>query len=242
MATSTILSLLALSSYAMAQQQGSSTVLTLPFYGYDSVSLVASVVSANKDATTLALSCAPIYSTADSDCGLFPYQTLTIGPSTYNMYMSDEGFTGTQACQTSASPVTCSESAAGSSANFPGSSTTTYGGTDVTSFAVTVTGGVEKLGGAAAAAATTTSGGSSVATGTAASTGAAATTLSGTAKATTTSTATASGSHGSASSGSATGSSTSSAAAVHSSGAAVVNGVSGGIVAAVAGGLGLLAW
>ena len=219
-------------SMAFAQQQESSTVLTLPFYGYDSVSIVGSVVSADKAATTLALACA----TMDSDCGLFPLQTLTFGPSTYNMDMSDGGFTGTQDCKTSVTPAVCMESASGSEANFPGSSTTTYAGTDVTSFPVTITAGLEKLG--AAGAGKTTSGGSATSTDSA-STGAAVTVLSGTAKAT--STGSAGSSEGSSSTGSSTASTTASASAAASSGAAVVNGASGGVLGAAAAAVGCVA-
>lgn len=222
----TIAAGLALSaSMAFAQQQGSSTVLTLPFYGYDSVSIVGSVVSADKAATTLALACA----TMDSDCGLFPLQTLTFGPSTYKMDMSDGGFTGTQDCKTSATPAICMESASGSEANFPGSSTTSYEGTDVTSFPVTVTGGLEKLSGAGAG--KTTSAASSTQT-ESASTGAAVTVLSGTAKAT--STGGAGSSEGSSSTGSSTGSATSSASSAASSGVAAMKGVSSGVLGAAA--------
>lgn len=144
MASLQALMLLATPLLAQAQQ---STVLTLPFYGYDSQPIVASVVSANSAATTLALACRP--GTDGSDCGLFPAQTLTVGPSTYNMFMGEgTAFTGTQMCSTQGTTAAvCMESAGGSEANFPGSSTTSYEGTDVAVFGVTVTAGADRLGG-----------------------------------------------------------------------------------------------
>jgi hypothetical protein len=150
MATSLVLSTLL--GLALAQQ----TTLNLPFLGYDGVGFVASVVSAKPDATVFALNCPP----HSGDCGLFPYHTLTYGPSTYKMDMSapGEGFTMTQDCMLASSSAVCKESASGSEANFPGSSTETYEGTDMGNAAVTVTTGSDKL--AAAAKVTPTGGGS----------------------------------------------------------------------------------
>lgn len=124
-------------SVAMAQR-----TLTVPNVGGDANSIAASVVTANNDATTLALACLP-----SDDCGLFPAQTLVVGPSTYNVDMSDPNtdFTATQDCVIAASSAVCKETAGGSEANFPGSSTETYEGTDVGSLTVTVTAGTEKL-------------------------------------------------------------------------------------------------
>ncbi|KAF2262196.1 hypothetical protein CC78DRAFT_569996 [Lojkania enalia] len=130
---------------AQQQQQQQTTTLTLPFYAYDQMPIAASILAAAPSATTLELSCAP--GTDGSDCGLFPYQTLTIGPSTYHMDMSvpGDGFTGTQDCSRSAGSAVCVESAGGQEANFPGKSTETYGASDVASLAVTVTAGAELL-------------------------------------------------------------------------------------------------
>lgn len=144
-------------SLTMAQ----TTTLTLPFLGYDDTPIVASIVGANSAATTLQLACPD--GTDASDCGLFPYQTLTYGPSTYKMDMSapGDGFTMTQDCSIADSSAVCKESAGGSEANFPGSSTETYAGDEdmaLTSLPVTVTKGAEKL--TASAAATPTGSGS----------------------------------------------------------------------------------
>ncbi|KAF7194111.1 hypothetical protein HII31_04632 [Pseudocercospora fuligena] len=137
------------------------STLTLPFYGYDQQSVVGSVVSVSNQVTTIQLACPE--GTDGSDCGLFPYQTLTVRPSTYNMFMSapDGAFVGTQQC----SATVCTESNGGSEANFPGSSVTTYDPSDVASLPVTVTAGADQLGSGGAAA--TTTGGSEGATSTA---------------------------------------------------------------------------
>ncbi|KAF2765578.1 hypothetical protein EJ03DRAFT_354720 [Teratosphaeria nubilosa] len=146
----------------------SSTVVTLPFYGVGSQAVDASVITVSDSVTQFALACPTTLTDYDNDCGLFPYQTLTYGPSTYNMYMSDEGFTGTQDCQVATATATtdgetgtavaavCAESAAGSEANFPGSSTATYAGTDIAQIPVAMTAGAEKLGASAGASASTT--------------------------------------------------------------------------------------
>ncbi|KAK4560874.1 hypothetical protein LTR86_005454 [Recurvomyces mirabilis] len=140
----------ALASTAVAQN--SSSVLTIPFYGYDQQSIVGSVVATSAGVSTIALACAP--GTDGNDCGLFPYETLTIGPSTYNIYMSDDQFTGTQMCDTAG---VCTESAAGASANFPGMSTTSYAANETANIPVTITAGAALLAGSAPA--TATSGG-----------------------------------------------------------------------------------
>jgi hypothetical protein len=170
--------MLAIAGRGLAQ---STTTITLPFYGYDQQSIDASILGVTRGATTMALACDTHISDYANNCGLFPYQTLTYGPSTYNMYMSDDGFTGTQDCKqavatastdgqlATATAGVCAEWNTGSSANFPGSSTTTY---DVTNLAVTVTAGAQLLkgsGGASASASATA--GSSTSTGSGASSG-----------------------------------------------------------------------
>jgi hypothetical protein len=127
------------------------STLSIPFYGYDNMPIVASVVAANPSATTLQLACSQ--GTDASDCGLFPYQTLIYGPSTYHMDMSIDGdaFTMTQDCSRAASTASCAESASGSEANDPGASTATYAAEDLTTLPVTVTSGAEKLGASAQA-------------------------------------------------------------------------------------------
>jgi hypothetical protein len=128
------------------------TTLTVPFVGYDDASFAASVVSVNSAATTIALAC------PSSECGLFPQHTLVFGTSTYNVDMSDPNtdFTATQDCVIAASSAVCKETAGGSEANFPGSSTVTYEASEIESLIVTVTKGAEKLSGNAEATATGT--------------------------------------------------------------------------------------
>jgi hypothetical protein len=129
---------------------GTTTTVSIPWIGEDPdvgsmflTDIQASVVAANPTATTLSLGCAP-----DQDCGLFPAETLIYGPSTYNIYMGDPSpdsdFTATMDCVIAKSAV-CKESAAGTEANFPGSSTTTYEAESVGTFGVLVTAGLERL-------------------------------------------------------------------------------------------------
>jgi hypothetical protein len=140
---------------ALGLSQATTTILEIP--GMDEKdgsreepTLYASVVSANPTATTLALACL-------DDCGLFPAQTLTYGASTWKMDMSvpgDGAFTMTQDCAFAESTAVCKESASGSEANFPGSSTETYSWTGYASIVVTVTEGVGMLGAEATGTAT----------------------------------------------------------------------------------------
>jgi hypothetical protein len=73
--------LISLLSLAKAQ----TTIITLPFIGYDNQPIAASIVGANHDATTLSLAC--VLGTDSNDCGLFPTQIMVVGPSMYNMNM-----------------------------------------------------------------------------------------------------------------------------------------------------------
>jgi hypothetical protein len=138
-------------SLAAAQQ---TRTITIPNVGGDSDSVAASVVTAASGATTLELHC------VESPCGLFPAHTLVYGPSTYNMDMSDPDtdFTATMDCDLASSTAVCRETAGGSEANFPGSSTTSYD--DIGSATITITAGADKLvqtGSASSAAASQTS-------------------------------------------------------------------------------------
>ncbi|KAL5422693.1 hypothetical protein PMIN06_008611 [Paraphaeosphaeria minitans] len=142
-----LLTISTLLSVALAQTK----TVTLPFIGYDDTTIYASVISAKPSETVFALACAP-----STDCGLFPQQLLTYGPSTYVMDMSepgDEDFTATADCSIGMATAVCKESASGSEANFPGSSTETY--SNITHLPVIVTAGADKL--SASAAATPTS-------------------------------------------------------------------------------------
>ncbi|PPJ50095.1 hypothetical protein CBER1_05068 [Cercospora berteroae] len=132
-----ITTLLSIIPLAMSQ---TTTTLQLPFYGYDTFSVDASILSVQNSLTTMTLACP----SSAEECGLFPTQILTYGPSSYRMTMGAEAdFTGYQECNVAQS--VCTESAGGPGANFSGMSTTTYD--DAETFAVTVTGGVEKLSG-----------------------------------------------------------------------------------------------
>jgi len=216
---------LALATATIAQQ----TTLSIPFFGYDNMPIDASIVAVQNHVTTMALKCAP--GTDSSDCGLAFYQTLIIGPSTYNMNLNEgTEFTMTQDCtiHSAQSTAVCAESAGGSGANFPGSSTTTYNGTDYTVIPVTATAGVTALGSNSAPATTATTTASSSSE-----------TSSGTTGAVTSSaptvgqSATSHGASSTSSTSSATGSRTSSASASPSTGAAAPTGFSGGSVGVV---------
>ncbi|KAF9691529.1 hypothetical protein EKO04_010516 [Ascochyta lentis] len=123
---------------ATAQQD---YTMTVPYVFGDANSIAASVVGANKDATTFALAC------VSAECGLFPKNILVVGPSTYNVDMSDPNtdFTATQDCVLASTSAVCKETAGGSEANFPGSSTETYEGTEIGKLTLTVTAGTDKL-------------------------------------------------------------------------------------------------
>lgn len=136
-------------SLVAAQNKASTTTVSIPWIdgdvGAGSVltDMFASIISANPTATTMSLQCAPT-----ADCGLFPAEVLVFGPSTYNINMGDptpgSDFTATQDCVIASSAV-CMESASGTEANFPGSSTETYDADSVATVRLVVTAGVEKL-------------------------------------------------------------------------------------------------
>ncbi|EME47639.1 hypothetical protein DOTSEDRAFT_114740, partial [Dothistroma septosporum NZE10] len=156
-----------------------SSVLQIPFYGYDTQAIDASIVSVSDSATTLQLACPP--GTDSSDCGLFPSQTLIFGPSTYSMNLgvgSAEAFTGTQDCsRQGTTSAVCTESNGGNEANDPGMSTTSYESSDIAVLPVTVTAGEEKLGASAGVGAGGMASASATATATATATGTGSATL-----------------------------------------------------------------
>jgi hypothetical protein len=141
--------LILVSLISLVAAQKDPATMAVPWIGINSdvgsvfTDMYASVVTANPTATTLALACAP-----SIDCGLFPAQTLVFGPSTYNINMGDPNpesdFTATMDCVIAKSAV-CKETAGGTEANFPGSSTTTYDAESVGTFGLLITAGVEKL-------------------------------------------------------------------------------------------------
>ncbi|KAI8941679.1 hypothetical protein NX059_002889 [Plenodomus lindquistii] len=143
-----------LSTFTLAQDAIST--LSVPFIGWypesefgDAIArLEGSVVSANAQATTVELTCA-----SKGSCALFPKETIVYGPSTYNIDMSDPStdFTATIDCALGSPWITCKETAGGSEANFPGSSTTSYEASSLTQVPVSITAGTEKLNGVEAA-------------------------------------------------------------------------------------------
>lgn len=141
---------------SLAQQ----SILSLPFYGYDTQTILASVISANPTATTLSLAC-PTQTgdsgSEDAECGLAPLQTLIYGPSTYHMDLSVPGQDGATLTQDCVSTTICAVSAGGEGANSPGLETVTFSGDEIETMPVTITAGLSKLQGGAAAATTTSS-------------------------------------------------------------------------------------
>lgn len=125
--------------------------IDVPLVGHDATSFLGSIVAADAKATTVAIACP-----ASTDCGLFPKEIIVYGPSTYNIDMSDPNsdFTATMDCSFATSSVVCKETAGGSEANFPGSSTTTYDATEFGNARVSVTAGASLLAAGASGAAT----------------------------------------------------------------------------------------
>jgi hypothetical protein len=146
----------ALLPLALAQ----TSVLTIRYAGVDETQSVnASLIGVESSKTTLSLGCTDEENPA---CGPLR-QTMILAESSYNLDMSDVStdFTVTMDCVFSPQSAVCAESAGGSEANFPGSSTMTYDASEMGDFIMTVTGDVSKL-----AAQTTASGSASAATST----------------------------------------------------------------------------
>lgn len=141
--------LASLLSLAAAQ----SSTITATLIGYDGMSFSASLITARPEATTIALKCPESLS---SDCGLFPEETVVIGPSTFSAAQGDPSgnFTATADCKIASSTAVCVISASGTDANFPGLDTETFSGTDIVQATIVITAGADKLtaGGSAASA------------------------------------------------------------------------------------------
>ncbi|KIW02785.1 uncharacterized protein PV09_05847 [Verruconis gallopava] len=123
----------------------------------DPQTLVASVISANPSTTTYLVGCPT--GTDQNDCGYNPPETVIHAGSVYGASVTagEEQFTMSYECTvytTSGSSAVCTTSAGGASANFPGVSTTTVTGTDVSFLPVTVTSGASLLASSTAAKAT----------------------------------------------------------------------------------------
>lgn len=112
----------------------------------DPQSLVASVVDVQQATTTLQISCPP--GGDASECGYGPGARVRIAANFADATMSVDGqFSLTWQCSITSSTVaaTCTVSAGGPEANFPGVSTETLTGTDIQYIPVTITAGGEKL-------------------------------------------------------------------------------------------------
>jgi hypothetical protein len=85
---------------------GQISVLKVPMFGYgNGYPMEASIIAVNDDVTTMSLQC-PAKSATDA-CYMYAQQTLTIGPSTYNLKFGEAddetgSFSGTQDCKLSA--------------------------------------------------------------------------------------------------------------------------------------------
>lgn len=147
----------AFSSIAAAEgSDPASTILSVPFWGYDppASGLAGSVIAVGSDATTLSLNCINLAPGSDG-CGLFPSQTLVYGPASYHMDMRDTDFTATEECAFDRAQITaadagnsavtavCTQSISGAAANDPGSDVGTL--TDGTVWPVTITAGLGLL-------------------------------------------------------------------------------------------------
>ncbi|KAB2575240.1 hypothetical protein DBV05_g6170 [Lasiodiplodia theobromae] len=189
--------LLAAATAAAGAMAESSSTLTTSWMnlGFDNTP-VASVIAADATAATYLIACSPSTTTTtasttddddddddldSSDCGI-PGNAMTLiaGPSTMRyQYSASPGATAADVtmdeyCDITASTerAVCTAVIGGKDADFPGTQTATFAGTDISWSPLYVTAGQEKL---AAAAAAATSEGSSSATGSSSGTGSAAT-------------------------------------------------------------------
>lgn len=130
---------------ALAQSQ---SVISLFLMDTDPQSLVASVITADASTTQYEITCPS--SVDGNDCGYRPPITVgQTGGSIYGASITNSDFTLSYLCTLYTSGVTsavCAAGAAGTAANFPGTSTETLMASEVTLFPVTITAGLEKLG------------------------------------------------------------------------------------------------
>ncbi|KAJ8115975.1 hypothetical protein OPT61_g2513 [Boeremia exigua] len=115
--------------------------MTVGYAGSDINKIAASVISADRDATTLALAC------VETGCALHPTHTLVVGPSTYHVNAADPkyDFTYTQDCVFATSSAVCKESVGAYEAYAAALTTETYEGTYFGKLTATITTGQEKL-------------------------------------------------------------------------------------------------
>ncbi|MCJ1435022.1 hypothetical protein MMC27_004392 [Xylographa pallens] len=157
------LALLALLGPAAAQN-----VVSLLIPDTDAQNFVGEVIGISPTATTYVIQCAP--GTNASDCGFGGPFTLTEGPSTVAFTVSQQApadFTAAVSCVVAGSPVTqamCTQSLGGSDANGLGSTTLQLNATDITLFAVSITGTANGVSAGSPSAASTTAAGSAAMT------------------------------------------------------------------------------
>ncbi|MCJ1387157.1 hypothetical protein MMC17_010290, partial [Xylographa soralifera] len=127
-------------------------------------------------ATTYVIQCAP--GTNSSDCGFNGPFTLTEGPSTVEFTVTEAApadFTAALSCVLTGSPITqamCTQTLGGSDASGIGSTTLQLNSTDITLFAVSITGTAKGVGAGSQSAASITASGSAATTMSGATTGA----------------------------------------------------------------------
>jgi hypothetical protein len=144
-----LLALLSFLPLSLAQ----SSVVSLYLLDTDPQTLVASVITVVSSTTQYEVTCPD----TATDCGYSPPITVLAAGTIFGAQLTApaEEFTFSQQCTVlTAGGAVCVESAAGSQANFPGSSTTTYDASELSQFPVTITAGLDKL---SAVSATTTS-------------------------------------------------------------------------------------
>ncbi|KAJ9138135.1 hypothetical protein NKR23_g8778 [Pleurostoma richardsiae] len=162
-----LLPALLLSAPAAAQ---STSVVSLLLPGFDSQTILASVISVEATATQYFIAC-PTDEDA-SECGIGPGATLVEGPSTYELHMTETGvFTADVSCAIASDTAVCTSSLNEATLDASSIDADATGGvqtvTDLSSYTipVTITAGLDKLSSGSGASETTSSG-------TAASTGA----------------------------------------------------------------------
>ncbi|KAL4992689.1 hypothetical protein BDW68DRAFT_172717 [Aspergillus falconensis] len=139
----------ALASVAVAE----STVTSMYIFGADKQPLAASIMGNDASATTYSINCPP--GTDSNDCGMGPGMTVVAAGEATTYIMNDgDDFQYTAECSVVKSDATCTVSAGGSDANFPGVEITTE---EVSYMPVTVTAGSITSAGGSSTASTSTS-------------------------------------------------------------------------------------
>ncbi|RYP58081.1 hypothetical protein DL769_009113 [Monosporascus sp. CRB-8-3] len=129
----------------------SSVVSSLFLPGFDSQSLVASIVTAGPRMMEFFVECAP--GVDANDCGAGPRVSVTMQPGTYELGINNPpAFTMSERCVIEQQKAVCTMSALGSEANDPGVETTTMEDITTADFfmPVTITAGFDVLAAATA--------------------------------------------------------------------------------------------